>query len=75
MRYKISAGDDQTYECVVHYLGMHQPGKVKVRLPERRVVSAEDLTDTTIRALKDFGARVSEEYQFVADGTGRSHFG
>ncbi|HYI12875.1 MAG TPA: hypothetical protein VEK57_27755 [Thermoanaerobaculia bacterium] len=70
MRYKITAGDDQTYECVIDYLGTHQPGKVKVRLPNRRLVSAEDLSASAIRAIEDFGARVSEEYQFAADRIG-----
>ena len=70
MRYKITAGDDETYECVERYLGTYQPNKVKVRLPERRTLSAEDLTDSTIRALEDFGARVAQEYQFAIDHVG-----
>lgn len=70
MRYKITAGDDETYESVVRYLGTVQPGTVKVRLPNRRILSADDLSDSTIRALEDFGARVAEEYQFAIDRAG-----
>ena len=70
MRYKIIARDDQTYQDVVRYLGTHQPGQVKARLPERRILSAENLSIRTIDALQKIGARVSEEYQFSVDHRG-----
>jgi hypothetical protein len=70
MRYKIIAADDETYQHIVRYLGLHQPGHVKVRLPERRIVSAENLTVRTIDALERFGARVSEEFQYSIDRNG-----
>ena len=67
MRYKIIARDDEAYQHIVRYLGTYEPGHVKVRLPDRRIVSAENLTVSTIDALKKFGARVSEEFQFSMD--------
>ncbi|HUR79819.1 MAG TPA: hypothetical protein VM733_03575 [Thermoanaerobaculia bacterium] len=70
MRYKIIAEDDESYQHVVRYLGTHQPGHVKVRLPDRRVLSAENLTVRTIDALKKIGARVSEEFQYSIDRNG-----
>lgn len=70
MRYKVIAADDETYADIVRYLGAHQPGNVKVRLPNRRMISVEDPSASTITALKKLGARVSEEYQFSVDRTG-----
>jgi len=69
-RYKISAGDDETYDFVITYLAKHEPGHVKVRVPNRRLVSAENLGDRTIEALKEAGARVAEEYQFSYERAG-----
>lgn len=70
MRYKIIACDDEAYEDIERYLGSHQPGHVKVRLPNRRLLSADNLSDSTIRALKKIGATVSEEYQLSIDRAG-----
>ncbi|MEO8378073.1 MAG: hypothetical protein ABI779_00270 [Acidobacteriota bacterium] len=70
MRYKITAGDDESYQNIERYLVECQPGHVKVQLPHQRILSADDLSDSTIRALKEFGARVAEEYQFAIDRVG-----
>jgi hypothetical protein len=67
MRYKIKTSDSETFQCVMQYLEANAAGQVKLTIPERGLVSAEDLSATAIGELEDLGAQVSEEFQFSID--------
>ena len=67
MRYKIKTSDSETFRYVMKYLDANAAGQVKLTIPERGLVSAEDLSSTAIREIEELGAQVSEEFQFSID--------
>lgn len=67
MRYKILVPDTRTYMRVMDFLNANDPTAVQVALPERRMIGVELSAEEEVCALRDLGARVTEDYQFAKD--------
>lgn len=76
MRYRVQVSDDSAYRRVEEYAD-EACGRdaVKVKLPERRILSIEGLSDSAIEELRRLGANVEPEFQWDLESDDRFSIG
>jgi hypothetical protein len=70
MRYVIRASDDDLYRKLLAIVTKSNGHSLRVILPKRRVLAADDLPDTVISAVRQAGGIVGEDIQYDQESLG-----